>query len=37
MTVQGLRLLHFTVYGTSASDGVITADVDVELIPEDPE
>jgi ABC-type polysaccharide/polyol phosphate transport system ATPase subunit len=37
MTVQGLRLLHFSVYGTSPSDGVITAEADLELTPEDPE
>jgi predicted lipoprotein len=30
VAVQGLRLLAFVVYGTSARDGVVTVDASVE-------
>ena len=38
MTVQGLRLLHFVVYGTDAPHGHrLACDADVEPVLEDPE
>jgi hypothetical protein len=37
MTVQGLRLLHFVVAGSSPSHGVITVTADVEPVLEEPE
>jgi ABC-2 type transport system ATP-binding protein len=36
MTVQGLRLLHFVVSGTSETQGVVTALADIEPVLEEP-
>jgi ABC-type polysaccharide/polyol phosphate transport system ATPase subunit len=36
-TVQGLRLLHFLVYGTSPDHGVISVRADVEPVLEEPQ
>jgi ABC-2 type transport system ATP-binding protein len=36
MTVQGLRLLHFLVYGTAPEHGVVSVRADVEPVLEDP-
>ena len=32
MTVQGLRLLHFLVTGTTESHGVVTVTADIEPV-----
>jgi hypothetical protein len=36
-TVQGLRLLHFLVYGTTPEHGMISVRADVEPVLEEPE
>jgi hypothetical protein len=36
-TVQGLRLLHFLVFGTTPDHGVMSVRADVEPVLEDPE
>ena len=32
MTVQGLRLLHFVVEGSTESEGLVTVTADVEAV-----
>ena len=36
MTVQGLRLLHFVVYGTAPPHGMVSVRADVEPVLEEP-